>query len=82
MEDVKQRRKPFERSGPHVDAEEVGIGRFTIEWITPELLQEAREVWSEVYGQDVTAGEAVEILSNIKSLAELVLDMKREGGSR
>jgi hypothetical protein len=38
-------------------------------WITPELLAETQQVWSEVYGREVSAAEATEILLNVKRLA-------------
>ena len=42
-------------------------------WITDELLAETQRVWSEAYGYEVSAGEAVEILSNVRRLAAALL---------
>lgn len=42
-------------------------------WITGELLVETQRVWSEAYGREVSADEAVEILSNVKRLAAALL---------
>jgi len=58
--------------------EEPQQGPLSAKWITDELLLETREVWSEVYGRELTTEEAVEILINIKNLAEVLLDMKDE----
>ena len=58
--------------------EEPEQGPLSAKWITDELLRETREVWSEVYGRELTTEEAVEILINIKNLAEVLLDMKDE----
>ena len=41
-------------------------------WMTPELLTWTREIWTAVYGYPVTEPEAIEILSNVKRLAEIV----------
>ena len=42
-------------------------------WITGELLAKTQRVWSESYGREVSADEAVEILSNVKRLAAVPL---------
>jgi hypothetical protein len=42
-------------------------------WITGELLAETQRVWSEAYGHEVSVGEAVEILGNVKRLAAALL---------
>lgn len=42
-------------------------------WITDDLLRDTRRVWSKAYGRVITPAEAVEILMNVKRLAEAVL---------
>ena len=42
-------------------------------WITDELLAETQRVWSRAYGRKVTADEAVDILANVRRLAEVLL---------
>lgn len=42
-------------------------------WITAELLAQTQRVWSEAYGHEVSADEAVEILGNVKRLAAALL---------
>jgi hypothetical protein len=46
-------------------------------WVTDELLAKTRTVWSRVYGREVPVAEAVEILVNVKALAEVLLDIDR-----
>jgi|GEM_PF-3518351 len=45
-------------------------------WISDELIAETRRVWLKEYGRIVTDAEAVEILSNFKRLAEVLLKAK------
>lgn len=47
-------------------------------WMTDELLEKTQKVWSKVYGRSVTQFEAVQILRNVKRLAELVYRPKGE----
>jgi hypothetical protein len=42
-------------------------------WITGELLADTQRVWSEAYGREVSADEAVEILGSVKRLAAALL---------
>jgi len=41
-------------------------------WMSKELVEKTRAVWSKVYGRSVSEFEAVQILRNVKRLAELV----------
>ena len=59
-------------NGPHVQ------GPLSAAWISDDLLRNTREVWSELAGREISADEAVEILINVKNLAEMLLDMKEE----
>ena len=47
-------------------------------WIPDALLAETVEVWSEAYGKPMTEDDAIEILRNVRRLAEALLDAKRE----
>ncbi len=47
-------------------------------WITDELVDETRRVWSPEYGRVLSADEAVEILMNVKRFAELLMKLNRE----
>jgi len=48
-------------------------------WITDELIAETRRTWSPIYGRVISDDEAVEILVNVKRLAEVLMRAKREG---
>jgi hypothetical protein len=47
-------------------------------WITDELIEEHRRVWSSMYRRIITEEEAIEIIMNIKRFAEIVLDALAE----
>jgi hypothetical protein len=47
-------------------------------WITDELLAETRRVWSNAYQRVITESEGVEILSNVKRLAEVLGEASRK----
>ncbi len=47
-------------------------------WITRELLQDTCTVWSRAYGRPVSEDEALEILHNVKRLAEVLINVQRE----
>lgn len=51
-------------------------------WITDELIADTRKVWSKVYGRLLEPNEAVEILMNVRRLAEVVLEIRRKGEAR
>jgi hypothetical protein len=48
----------------------------SLEWITDELVEDTRRVWSPVYGRVLSDEEAVEILTNVKRFAEVILNTK------
>jgi hypothetical protein len=47
-------------------------------WITDELLAETRRVWSNAYGRVITEADALEILTNVKRLAEVLVQVQRK----
>jgi len=49
-------------------------------WISDALLAKTRQVWSRAYGRPVDEEEAVEILTNVKHLAEALMKAKQGGG--
>ena len=51
----------------------------SIAWISDELLAKTRRVWSTAYGRPISTEEAVEILTNVKRLAEVLVKAKRGG---
>ena len=46
-------------------------------WITGELVEDTRRVWSKRYGRLITPDEAMEILVNVKNVAEAFLKAMR-----
>lgn len=46
-------------------------------WVGDDLLRKTQVVWSTVYGREVSPAEAAEILTNVKALAEVLLDIDR-----
>jgi hypothetical protein len=49
------------------------------EWMSDELMADTRRVWSVAYGRVISTDEAVEILNNVKRLADVMLRAQREG---
>ena len=69
---------------PGPDEEGVSGDRrpLSMAWISDELLAETIDVWSENYGRPIGRDEAVEILMNVKRLAEVLITMRKEVGSQ
>ncbi len=51
-------------------------------WITDELLNRTRQVWSRVYGRPIDEREALEILLNVRRFAEVLLKIAKTGKTR
>ena len=54
----------------------------SIAWISDELIEETRRVWSPMYGRAISADEAVEILMIVKRFAEVLLRAGQQERSR
>jgi hypothetical protein len=52
----------------------------SLAWIGEDLLRHTREVWTKAYGRPVSEYEAIEMLLNVKRLAEVVLKIAGEEG--
>jgi hypothetical protein len=66
------------RNEPPVDTSRVGCGDVvSCSWMNDELVQDTRQVWSQAYGRVVSEDEAMEILTNVKRLAEVLMDVQR-----
>jgi hypothetical protein len=48
-------------------------------WITDDLVLYTQRVWSKAYGRVISPDEAVEILLNVKRLAEVLMKVDEEG---
>jgi DNA helicase HerA-like ATPase len=53
-----------------------------LSWITDDLLHHTQQVWSRAYGRTVTENEAIEMLLNVKRLAEVILTVYSKGGTK
>ncbi len=58
--------------------EEQTLRSLSLAWMTDELINRTRAVWSRAYGRDISEAEAVEILSNVRRFAEVVIRLQRE----
>lgn len=52
----------------------------SLAWITDDLLRYTQEVWSKAYGREVNEDEAIEMLVNVKRLAEVMLKVAERKG--
>ena len=48
------------------------------QWLSDERIAEARRVWSKAYGRMISDDEAIEILTNVRRFAEIVLRAEEE----
>ena len=51
----------------------VDVRPLSTQWLTDERIAEARRVWSKAYGRVISEEEAIEILMNVRRLAEVLL---------
>jgi hypothetical protein len=47
-------------------------------WLSEEQIAETRRVWSKAYGRVLSDEEAIEILRNVRRLAEIWLHAEQE----
>lgn len=47
-------------------------------WLSDDRIAEARRVWSNAYGRVISEEEAIEILMNVRRLAEILLRGEEE----
>ncbi|WP_425614204.1 hypothetical protein NA78x_004066 [Anatilimnocola sp. NA78] len=55
-----------------------GVRPLSTQWLSDERISEARRVWSKAYGRVISDDEAVEILMNVRRLAEILLHAEEE----
>ena len=67
---------PTGHTGPEPDSG--GVRPLSMRWLPEERIAEARRVWSKAYGRVISQDEAVEILTNILRLAEVLLRAEEE----
>jgi hypothetical protein len=56
-----------------------GVRPPSTKWLSDERIAEARRVWSNAYGRVISVDEAVEILINVRRLAEVLLRAGEQG---
>jgi hypothetical protein len=56
----------------------VAVRPLSMQWLSDERIAEARRVWSKAYGRVISDEEAVEILMNVRRLAEVLLRAEEE----
>ena len=67
---------PIGHHGPERDL--VGVRPLSVSWLSDERIAETRRVWSKAYGRVISEDEAVEILTNVRRLAEVLLNAEEE----
>ena len=70
----------FQPHSAHHGAEPgpVDVRPLSTQWLSDERIAEARRVWSTAYGRVISEDEAVEILMNVRRLAEVLLRAEEE----
>ena len=69
-------RSPTGHHGPEPGS--VAVRPLSTQWLSDERIAEARRVWSKAYGRVISTDEAIEILSNVRRLAEILLRSQEE----
>ena len=65
----------------HTESEDMPTSLpYSAKWISEDLLAETREIWSKAYGRVLSNEEAIEILMNVKRMAEVLIQMQKERG--
>lgn len=78
-------RKPIvaDHSRDHGESGEISIPDkgmpLSAEWVSEELLLETRNIWSQAYKRVISINEAIEILMNVKRVAEVFVRIHKEG---
>lgn len=66
----------------HMNGTTSGRRPLSTAWITDELLEQTRRVWSSYLGRDVSEDEAVEMLTNVRNLTLALLAAMEDGDHR
>jgi|GEM_PF-740672 len=67
---------PNRHHGPELGS--VAERPLSTQWLSDERIAEARRVWSKAYGRVISDDEAIEILTNVRRLAEILLRAEEE----
>ena len=52
----------------------------SLDWISDDLIRDTQKVWAKVTGKPVSTDDAIEMLTNVRRLAEVLMDAKRNTG--
>ena len=67
------------QTGHHVpEPGSVDVRPLSTQWLSDERIAEARRVWSTAYGRVISEEEAIEILMNVRRLAEVLVRAEQE----
>ena len=70
---------PTQTGYPRPEPSPAASRPLSTQWLSDERIAEARRVWSKAYGRVISGDEAVEILMNVRRLAEVLLHAEEEG---
>ena len=61
-------------TGHHgAEPDPVEVRPLSTQWLTDDRIAEARRVWSKAYGRVISTDETIEILMNVRRLAEVLV---------
>jgi hypothetical protein len=69
-------RSPTGHHGPEPGS--VAVRPLSTQWVSHERIAEARRVCSQAYGRVISEDEAIEILTNVRRLAEVLIRADEE----
>ena len=49
-----------------------------LDWASDDLIRHTQDVWSKFTGQPISVDDAIEILTNVKRLAEVLMNIERD----
>jgi hypothetical protein len=66
-------------TGHHGHEPGLVVGRpLSTQWLSVDRIAETRHVWSKAYGRVISDDEAIEILTNVRRLLEILLRAEEE----
>lgn len=68
----------MQRRAPIRSRAEIPVAPKAPAWVTDDLVRYTQDVWSEVAGKPIPEDEAIEILVNVKRLAEVLVEIKAD----
>jgi hypothetical protein len=50
----------------------------SLDWASDDLIRYTQDVWSEFTGKPISVDDAIEILTNVKRLVEVLMNIERD----